>query len=109
MTRRRLDMRKPPIMVVKRLGKHQADGLAYICPSDPPHKHWTIEIDVTLTGRRFLETLIHEMIHLVFPGMLEEDVARLARYLALSLWAWGVRIDEERIKALVQGRDPDEV
>jgi hypothetical protein len=102
-------MRRPPVLVIRRLGRHQADGLAYICPSDPAHKQGTMEVDITLTGRRLLETVIHELIHLVFPGMLEEDVARLARYLALCLWAWGVRIDEEHFKALVQGRDPDEV
>lgn len=100
------DLRRPPVIHLKKTGTH--DGWAHVDPLEP-HLRGFIFIDPRLTGRRFLEVLIHELIHHVFPSMEEDDVKRLGRYITLCLWAWGVRIDEERIKALVQGRDPDEV
>lgn len=100
----RLDLRRPPLVHFRRLGQTQAHGLAYVSPTDPVGHQWSIHIDQGLKGRAFLEVLIHECIHLVFPGMEEEHVRKLGRYLALCLWAWGVRIDEHDIKSLVEER-----
>lgn len=99
----RLDLRRPPTVRVRPLGREQAHGLAYTCPSDGD-LHGSMEIDARLKGRALLETLIHELLHLIFPGMLEEDVRRAGRYLALCLWAWGIKIDEDHIYELVQHR-----
>ena len=67
----------------------------------------TIELDPRQHGRRFLETVIHELLHIVFPSMEEENVRRAGRWIALCLWAWGVRLDEERVMALAQGDNPE--
>lgn len=77
-----------------------------MCPSNPDMQG-LIEIDPRQHGRRLLETLIHEMIHQLFPQMGEEDVRRAGRWLALSLWAWGVRLDEDLLNSLVHGTDPE--
>ena len=98
---RPLDLRRPPIVHFRKLGRHQADGLAFIEPQEPD-RFGTIHIDERLRGRLLLETLIHEIIHQVHPAMQEPDVRRLGRYIALCLWAWGVRLDEEHLKELVE-------
>ena len=97
---RPVDMRRPVRLVFRPLGRHKADGLAHICHS-APEELGKIEIDSNLRGRPLLETIIHELIHIIFPSMQESDVRRAGRYLALCLWAWGIRLDEDEIKALV--------
>jgi hypothetical protein len=49
------------------------------------------------------------MLHQIFPAMAEEDVRRAGRWIALSLWAWGVRLDEDDMMAIVGGDDPEAV
>lgn len=44
-----------------------------------------------LTGRRLLDTLIHELLHEEHPGMSEEDVTRTATNIASVLWGEGYR------------------
>ena len=91
-------------MVFRPLGRHQA----HVCPSRPDMQG-LIELDPRLRGRRLLEVAIHEMLHQLFPGMEEEDVRRAGRWVALSLWAWGVRLDEDDMKAIVGGDGPEAV
>jgi hypothetical protein len=105
---RHLDLRKPPRVVFRPLGKERAHGQAHVCPSNPAQRG-LIEIDPRLRGRRLLEVAIHEMLHQIFPAMGEEDVRRAGRWIALSLWAWGVRLDEDDMMAIVGGDDPEAV
>jgi len=102
----RLDFRRPPRVCIRPLGREQADGQAHICPSIG-HKLHLMEIDPKLRGRMLLETIIHELLHLIFPGMHEGDVRRAGRWIALCLWAWGVRLDEDHFYGLAQERDPE--
>lgn len=95
-------------MVVRPLGREQADGQAHISPSDASRLN-LLEIEAGLKGRMLLETLIHELLHLIFPGMHEVEVRRAGRWIALCLWAWGIKIDEEHTKALVQGHRDEAV
>lgn len=95
-------------MVFRPLGRQRAHGMAYVCPSNPEDRG-LIEIDERLKGRRLLEVAIHEMLHQIFPQMEEEDVRRAGRWIALSLWAWGVRLDEDDMKAIVAGDHPEAV
>lgn len=102
----RLDLRRPPRVIVRPLGRERAFGQAHVCPSFPEMTN-TIELDPRQRGRRFLETVIHELLHLLFPAMAEEDIRRAGRFLAMCLWAWGVRLDEDHVMALAQERDPE--
>lgn len=77
--------KKKPILVVHRkLGKHKADGLA-----------WTedrkIEIDERVKGKDYLETVIHEVMHIQNPKWPELRVEGNARELAEILWQQGFR------------------
>jgi hypothetical protein len=74
---------KMPVVVERKLGRHQAEGLWW-----PNGK---IEIDPRLKGRRRLEVLIHEMMHERHPHWTEEHVTAEAEILAKFLWKQGVR------------------
>lgn len=78
-------MSKPklPVVVERKLGRHQADGL---CWDDG-----TIEIDPRIKGRRRLETLVHEFMHFRQPHWTEAHVSKEAEILSKFLWTHGVR------------------
>lgn len=90
---------KRPKVVERKLGKHQAIGLAYNDPKDPDKKvrakHGTIEIDprIELHGgnKGYMDTFIHEAIHMIDPVMHEDDVAELATKITSILWNNGFR------------------
>jgi hypothetical protein len=79
--------------------KHSAEGMAtqllHTDTQDEVVKEPFIEIDSRLTGRRKLDTEIHELLHLACPWMPEVAVRRTATYLALVLWSLGYRQEEE--------------
>lgn len=73
------------IRVIRRkLGKEKADGQAW-------HADKLIEIDPRLTPKNELETIIHEVTHIVFPQMTEEEVCRHAVATVNVLWKEGFR------------------
>jgi len=73
------------ITVIRRkLGKEKADGQAW-------HSDRLIEIDPRLTPENELETIIHEVAHIVFPDMTEDDVIRLSVATKNVLWKDGFR------------------
>jgi hypothetical protein len=69
-------------VVERKLGREKAWGLCY---------DGIIEIDPRQNSKEYLDTAIHEMLHLVMPEMKEEDVARSARKMASVLWRLGYR------------------
>lgn len=93
-----VDFRKIPRIVYRPLLKHGAEGLAsQLLHTDRPEEELgdpMIEIDSRLTGRRKLDTEIHELLHLACPWMPEFAVRRTGTYLALVLWHLGYRQKE---------------
>lgn len=66
-------------IVERKLGKEQAVGLYYVGES-------RIEIDPRQSPKKFLNTLIHELMHHVYPSASEEKVCRFAGTLTEALW-----------------------
>lgn len=90
-----IDFRKIPRIVYRPLLKHGAEGMAtQLLHTDEGHEPRAgplIEVDSRLTGRRKLDTEIHELLHLACPWMPEFAVRRTATYLAMVLWHLGYR------------------
>jgi len=84
--RRRTKKRKVPPVVVRKLGRHRCVGLAI-----EEHGHQRIEVDPRQPEKEFLNTLIHEAIHLVDFDIPESKVIRLANKAAAVLWEQGYR------------------
>lgn len=77
--------KKKPIKVIHRkLGREKADGLAW-------KDYRIIEIDERLTGKDYLETIIHEVAHVQFPKLPEITIEARAREMANILWGLGFR------------------
>jgi len=71
---------KKPIQVIhKKLGRSNADGFAYLDKR-------VIEIDDRLKGFRYLEIVIHEVLHVQNPKWPEITVEARAKELAKILW-----------------------
>ena len=94
-----VDFRRIPRIVYRPLLKHGAEGMAtQLLHTDTPDEKQQdplIEIDSRLTGRRRLDTEVHELLHLACPWMPEVAVRRTATYLALVLWRIGYRLENE--------------
>ena len=75
-----VDLRRLPRIVRRKLGKENADGQAIETMDEV-----ILEYDSRLTGRRRLETILHEALHLACPWMNEHQVLRTARYQAMVL------------------------
>jgi hypothetical protein len=92
-----IDLRKLPKIIIRKLGKHKAWGLA----SHPqfqevrPLTEPMLEVDTTTKGRQRLEIFIHEALHLAIPALPESVVLYTGKYLAKILWHAGYRADEE--------------
>jgi hypothetical protein len=69
-------------VVYKRL--RRAWGYAYI-------KENKIELYKNLKGKKHLEILLHEKIHLLFPDHDEKAVVRLSKDITALLWNQGYR------------------
>jgi hypothetical protein len=90
-----VDLRKLPKITIRPLMQHRADGMAHqllhcdtgLTQEDagPP----LLELDSNLTGRRRLETILHEALHLACPFMPEHTVLKTARYQAMIAWHMG--------------------
>jgi hypothetical protein len=71
-------------VVYRKLGKEKAWGQAHFDSN-------TIEIDPRLKGRKKMEILIHEAIHLLNPEMSETKVLEQGRKIANLLWKQNFR------------------
>lgn len=78
-------------VVYRKLGKERADGQALMESN-------TIEIDPRLKGRRKMEILIHEAIHLLNPEMSESKVLEQGRKIANLLWKQHFRQVDNSVK-----------
>lgn len=66
-------------VVYRKLGKEKAWGQAHIDDN-------TIEIDPRLTGKRKLEIIIHEALHILNPEFSETKVIEQSKKLTTLLW-----------------------
>ena len=77
--------RKPRVKVEhKKIGHFQADGLAY-------KEERRIVLDVRLTGKDYLITAIHELLHVHRPKLTEKEVTSLSTAIGNDLWSLGIR------------------
>ena len=84
--------KKKPISVkFSKLGKHRADGLAYI-------ENRKILIDMRLTGVELLETILHEVAHIQQPDLSEEAILEYSKETAEILWKIGYHLTYSRSK-----------
>lgn len=83
-------------VVYRKLGKEKAYG---ICHSDG-----LIEIDERLAGKKFIETLTHELFHALFPSLSEEEVIEKSIIYTNTVWNEGLRrIDQHTSHPLQDG------
>ena len=71
-------------IVERKLGKENAVGLHW------PGDH-LIEIDPRQTSREYLDTLIHESLHEIFPNASETTIMRAAGTITDVLWRCNYR------------------
>jgi hypothetical protein len=82
--------RKKPITIkFGKLGKHKADGLAYV-------ENRKIIIDMRLTGVELLETILHEVAHVQQPDLSEEAILEYSKETADILWKIGYHLTDSR-------------
>jgi len=90
---------KKPKVVEKKLGQHKAVGMAYNDKNDKNKKDrkkfGIIEIDPRLEvhggNKGYMDTFIHEAIHMIDPILHEDDVTEMANKLTSILWEHGYR------------------
>ena len=70
-------------VIRRKLARERAWGLS--------HSDGIIEIDERLKGRKLLEILIHEAMHILNPEMTENEVVRQSKALTKLLWREGYR------------------
>ena len=68
----------------KKLGRERADGSKVwaFCYKDD----YLIEIDPRQRPKKYFNTLVHELLHLVFPDASETKVTRSADIIVRELW-----------------------
>jgi hypothetical protein len=77
-------------VVRRKLGKEKAHGIAYLNDN-------VIVIDPRITGRKQLEILIHEALHLLNPEFSEPKVVKQSKKLTNLLWKEHFRkVDNEK-------------
>lgn len=76
--------RKRIKVVYRKLGRDRVWGYAHKGDN-------LIELDERLRGRKHLEILLHEMIHILLPEADEEEVVRLSVQATMLLWTEGYR------------------
>lgn len=70
-------------IVHRNLGRERAAGQA--------HSDGLIELDPRLSPKEWQETLYHELLHIAYPEMTEEEVDRGAKLLIKHAWRQGLR------------------
>lgn len=68
----------------RKLGRERAMGQVI-------YQRKLIEIDPRQTSREYLDTLLHEGLHAIFPELSERKVAGAARRLTRLVWKQGFR------------------
>lgn len=63
----------------KSLGKHKVWGFS--------DSAGFVELDIKLKGKKHLEILIHECLHLLYPEDSEEEIVKKSVILCQTLWA----------------------
>lgn len=71
-------------VIERKLGREKAVGLAY-------DDEQLIEIDPRQNAFNYLETAIHERMHLLFPKLSETQVTKKSHELAQFLWEMNYR------------------
>lgn len=67
-------------IIEKKLGREKAWGQAW---QDKP---WSIEIDPRQKSRSYLNTLIHEMLHCLYPNDSETKIRKNADIMTKYIW-----------------------
>ena len=89
MAKKKASTRKRITVVERKLGKERAQGLAYYDYYGEGKS--LIEIDPRQNSKEYLDTLIDEALHTIFPDMKEKKVASIAGRLTRVLWRQGYR------------------
>lgn len=71
-------------IVERKLGREQAWGQCW-------QSHGLVEIDPRQNSKSYLNTMIHEMLHLYFKKASERWVAKVADRMSEALWRRGYR------------------
>ena len=92
-----IDMNKKIKVKYLKLGRENIWGLAH-CGLN------LIELDIRLKGKKHLEILTHESLHILLPELEEEDIVKLSVILTKTLWSEGYRkIDNNNDMQLQDG------
>lgn len=78
---------KPIKVIHRKLGREKAMGQAW-------HDYRLIEIDIRVTGKDYIDTVIHEILHLQNPDWSERKVKLSANEITQVLWDLGIRTVE---------------
>jgi len=70
--------------VLRKLGQHKAWGQAHIDKK-------IIELDPNQSPLDFLDTAVHELLHIAYPKMDESQVTKGARVIKHGLWKLNYR------------------
>jgi hypothetical protein len=82
----------------KKLARNRAWGLAH-------HDGHYIEVDERLRGKKRMEIIVHECLHLLFPDASEKEIETKSIILTNTLWQQGYRAtDNENIEPLQDGK-----
>jgi hypothetical protein len=80
-----------------KLGRANAWGLAHT-------DSYVVELDERLKGKKHLEILLHEVVHVLMPDASEEETERISIGLTHVLWSEGYRrIDNRTDEPLQDG------
>jgi hypothetical protein len=66
-------------VIYKKLGKEKVYGFANLGDNE-------IEIDVRLKGKKHLEIMLHECLHILYPEAEEEEIVRNSIILTNTIW-----------------------
>jgi hypothetical protein len=94
----KMDLRKLPHILFRKLGRERADGQAHnqaFSGWGAPVPHPVIEVDPRTHNRERLEMLLHESLHHCFPGFPEKEIKMAGRYLSRVVWHMQYRADED--------------
>ena len=80
--RRKVDPVKKVKIIERKLGRERALGQAW---DD------LVEIDPRQDSKEYLDTAIHELLHVAQPDLSETSVIRVSRLISSALWKLGFR------------------
>lgn len=72
---------------MKKLGRERSDGQTIIGQAYDN----IVEIDPRQTSQEYMDTLIHEFLHIYLPHATEKQVIKMATWLCEALWKAGYR------------------